>query len=227
MKLLSIIVPFYKSSSMIGKLLDSIPDVDDVEILVVDDCSPDEEYNKLVQIASIRKNAIISRTPSNMGAGTARNVALRKASGKWIMFADSDDYFTPWFYHAVKSHYESSSDIIFFNATSIKLPSAEASLRHARINRLVSNDEEEQLRYAFHGPVCKMIKSNLIKKHDISFFESKAFNDALFSAKVGYYAKDIEIDKTTIYCITESSCSTTYTVSLDVLLGRIEATLCC
>lgn len=225
MKLYSIIIPFYNSSATIGKLLDSIPDRDDMEVIIVDDCSSIEEYRLLLCNVEHRKNTEVLRTPINKGAGAARNIALKVAHGRWLLFADADDYFTSSFSEVIHKYCDSACDVVFFNSTSIKLPSGEPSLRHARIDRLVSGQLESELRFAFHGPVCKMIKAELVKQNNILFFESCAFNDALFSAKVGYYAQSIKIDNMPIYCITETSNSVTYTISESILLARIDATV--
>ena len=222
----SVIVPFFNSSDTIARLLDSIPDEPFIEIIIIDDCSKRDEFLRLKRIVDFsRKRVLIKRTEINSGAGSARNVGLDIASGQWLIFADADDYFTPEFLTAMKKYGDSDADVVYFNATSIKLPEGIRSYRHVQIKKWVDGKQENELRYAFHGPVCKFIKTSLIKKNDIHFFESWAFNDALFSAKVGYYAQKIEIDTLPIYCITETSNSTTYTISEKILLSRIDATI--
>lgn len=222
----SIIIPFYNSSSTIGRLLDSIPETPFIETIIVDDCSGKEEFLKLKKVVDLSgKKVVIKRTKTNSGAGTARNVGLEVASGDWLVFADADDYFTPEFSIAIQKYRDSDADVVYFNATSIKLPEGTRSNRHSQIEMWVVGNREKELRYAFHGPVCKFIKASLVRAHNIRFFESWAFNDALFSAKVGFYAKKALIDVLPIYCITETLGSTTYTVSEKILLSRIDATV--
>lgn len=222
----SVIIPFYNSSKTIGRLFDSIPDEPFVEIIVIDDCSRKEEFMQLKEIVdSSKKRIVLRQTAKNLGAGAARNIGLEIAKGEYLVFADADDYFTSEFSVALKKYYNTVSDVIYFNATSVKMPEGVKSERHLRIEKWIKNSDEQNLRYAFHGPVCKFVKTSLVAKYNIRFFESWAFNDALFSAKIGYYARKIEVDSSPIYCITETSNSTTYTISEKILLSRIDATI--
>ena len=224
MILYSIIIPFYNSASTIRRLIDSIPDCPFVEIIIVDDCSDSEESMRLRKIISqLNKQILLLKSKINLGAGHARNLALELAQGKWLVFADSDDYFTPQFSEVLHKYENSREQIIYFNAISIMEPDGGYSHRHSQIEKWIKEKNEDDLRFAFHGPVCKLVKASLVKENNICFFESHAFNDALFSAKIGYYAQNIVIDQTPIYCITETPYSTTYTLSETILKSRIDA----
>lgn len=223
----TIIVPFYNSVCSIERLLNSIPTNVRVEIIIIDDNSKWEEFNELKQIVSSceYRNIILLQTKRNLGAGAARNLGLQIARGKWLIFADADDFFMPELSKAMYKYANVDEDIIYFNATSIKIPTKEPSNRHKQIEKWINDKDDEALRYKFHGPVCKFVKTELIRKHKILFYESFAFNDALFSAQIGYYANKIIIDNSIIYCITESKNSTTYTVSRKIINSRILATI--
>ena len=228
MKNFTIIIPFFNSSDVISRLFDSIPSRQDLEIIIVDDCSLDAESSKLKSIIDIyldRFNICLLKTTKNSGAGAARNLGLRIATGKWMIFADADDYFMPSFRLLLDKYVDSDCDIVFFNATSIRLNDSSPCFRHIEIDKKIRENNETGLRYKFHGPVCKLVRSELVKQYDIHFFESFAFNDALFSAKIGYFAKKILIDHSVGYCITESSGSTTYTLNKRIIESRILATI--
>ena len=66
----------------------------DLEIIVVDDRSTDNTWAVLTNMTK-EHDFILIRTPSNSGPSTARNLALKKASGDWINFLDGDDYLLP------------------------------------------------------------------------------------------------------------------------------------
>lgn len=221
----SIIVPCYKSSATINRLLASIPKRDDLEVIIVDDYSPMDEFLRIEYLASNYSFAQLLRSSQNFGAGHTRNMGLERATGDWLIFADADDYFTDLLPDILDIHKNNfTADVIFFNATSIK-EDGNISQRHKRIDKLIKTNDERSLRYSFHGPVCKLVRRDLIKRHHIKFDDTKAFNDALFSAKVGHYAKKVLIDQTIGYCITESNYSTTYTISKEILENRIIATI--
>lgn len=220
----SFIIPCYNSSKTLKRLLESIPLLPNLEIILIDDNSSKEEYELEKEIAKdFEHNLIFRQTIVNKGAGAARNLGLSLAQGKWVIFIDSDDYFTKDITTLLLNNVNREEDIIYFNATSIKIPSSEQSQRHCQIDKWIKSKDEINLRFSFHGPVCKIIKRTLIIKEKIFFFESFAFNDALFSFKIGFYAKSIFIEDIPAYCITESASSTTYTINKKILSSRIQS----
>lgn len=69
----------------------------DIEILVVDDCGPDNSIDIVKEIQASHpkgRNIRILTQPHNMGCWAARNRILEEAQGKYIMLIDSDDYIT-------------------------------------------------------------------------------------------------------------------------------------
>lgn len=93
--ILSIIVPVYNVEPYLERCLLSclhqdIPQ-DDYEIIVVNDGSTDGSLQVAERIAKENDN-ILLLNKKNGGASSARNHGLQKASGKYIMFVDADDY---------------------------------------------------------------------------------------------------------------------------------------
>lgn len=93
--ILSIIVPVYNVEPYLERCLLSclhqdIPH-DDYEIIVVNDGSTDGSLQVAERIAKENDN-ILLLNKKNGGASSARNHGLQKASGKYIMFVDADDY---------------------------------------------------------------------------------------------------------------------------------------
>lgn len=91
--LVSIIIPVYKAEQYLRRCLDSICNQSyaNLEIITVNDGSPDNSLNILNEYAQ-KDNRIIVINKENGGANTAREVALKKATGEWITFVDSDDW---------------------------------------------------------------------------------------------------------------------------------------
>lgn len=87
---ISLIIPTYNSQKTILQCIDSILSQShkNFEIIVVDDGSSDNTIDIVNQIKT-NKIKIISQT--NMGVSAARNTGLKKASGDYILFVDSDD----------------------------------------------------------------------------------------------------------------------------------------
>lgn len=93
MKRISVIVPVHNAENYLEKCLNSIiPQLSDQdEILLMNDWSTDsstqicEEYSK-------KYNNIFTQYNENGGPSRTRNLGIEKATGKYLLFIDSDDY---------------------------------------------------------------------------------------------------------------------------------------
>ena len=93
--LVSIITPSFNSSSFIEECIDSVlsQTYNNWELLIVDDFSSDNS-SKLVKRYNDDRILLIE-LKKNVGASEARNIAIRKAKGKYIAFLDADDIWAP------------------------------------------------------------------------------------------------------------------------------------
>lgn len=91
----SIIVPVYKVESTISCCIESIlgQTYRNIELLLIEDGSPDRSGAICDQYASDSRVRVIHNT--NHGVSYTRNTGLKYATGKYITFCDSDDYYTP------------------------------------------------------------------------------------------------------------------------------------
>lgn len=89
----SVIVPVYNVEKYIKKCLNSLVNqtLDEVEIVVVNDGSPDNSQRIIDEYTKKYKN-VKSYVKENGGLSDARNYGIKKATGKYISFVDSDDY---------------------------------------------------------------------------------------------------------------------------------------
>ncbi|MDE5978023.1 MAG: glycosyltransferase [Turicibacter sp.] len=97
MELVSIIIPAYNCQSFIQNCLDSIlsQTYTSIEIIIVNDGSTDNTLSILNQYAKKYPQMIKLYSVPNGGQGRARNFAVEKALGKYLLFVDSDDYLEP------------------------------------------------------------------------------------------------------------------------------------
>ena len=93
---ISIIIPIYNAEKYISKCLDALvtQTFKDIEILCIDDGSKDNSLKILNQYAEKDKRIKVF-TQANSGPAAARNKGLEAASGKYLMFCDSDDWYEP------------------------------------------------------------------------------------------------------------------------------------
>lgn len=90
----SIIIPHKNTPRLLERCLCSIPTWDEIQIIIIDDNSNSESVDFSHFPGNGRKNTEILFTKEGKGAGYARNIGLSHARGKWIIFADADDFFT-------------------------------------------------------------------------------------------------------------------------------------
>lgn len=110
--LISIVVPVYKVEAYLDRCLQSITDQTyrNLEILLVDDGSPDES-GAICDRWAERDSRVRVLHQENQGAGAARNAALDMTQGELIGFVDSDDYLSPQMYAHLYSLMEGDVDI--------------------------------------------------------------------------------------------------------------------
>jgi glycosyltransferase involved in cell wall biosynthesis len=97
---ISVVIPAYKSAPWIEETIGSVVKqtypLEDMELLVIDDASPDDTVRvaRSVLDASPLKSKVIVRE-KNAGVTANRNAGWRQAAGDWIQFLDHDDVLMP------------------------------------------------------------------------------------------------------------------------------------
>ena len=99
MKKISVITPMYNAEKTIRECMESITGqtiFDDMELIIVDDCSSDKCVETVMEYeVRYPDNIMLIRLDKNAGPGNARNIALSYASGEFIGFIDADDAAQP------------------------------------------------------------------------------------------------------------------------------------
>ena len=62
-----------------------------IEIVIVDDCSKDDTFEKLIKISSIHKEIRLFKNKKNYGIGFVRSLIIKKTRGEFLAFFDDDD----------------------------------------------------------------------------------------------------------------------------------------
>ena len=232
---LTIIIPHYNSSDLLEKLLSTIPKDKNIEVIIVDDKSEDKHINYIQDMQSsgrYTKFILLKNETSKKGAGVARNIGLEKANGKWILFADSDDYFSENFYESISEYFGSDNEVVFFKPASIYLDTSEIADRHIGVVAILDNyincatmKNELDIRYRWPMPWSKLIKKHFIEKNKIVFDEVIASNDVMFSTRVGCFMKKFEISNKIIYIATKNKGSLTTNISENIFDIRLKTTI--
>ncbi|WP_172413503.1 glycosyltransferase [Lebetimonas natsushimae] len=115
----SIIIPTYNSEKTIARSIISVLNqtYNNLEIIIVDDCSIDNTLNIVKNIKDYRIK--IYKTNINSGPGIARNIGIEKSEGDWILFLDSDDELENFaiseLHNFIKENNLKNNDIIAYN----------------------------------------------------------------------------------------------------------------
>ncbi|MFF4753020.1 bifunctional glycosyltransferase/CDP-glycerol:glycerophosphate glycerophosphotransferase [Streptomyces sp. NPDC002514] len=93
----SVIVPAYQVQAYLHACLDSVlaQSYPDLELIVVDDCSPDACGAVIDEYAARDARVRPVHLPENRGLGGARNAGMECAKGDYLVFLDGDDTLTP------------------------------------------------------------------------------------------------------------------------------------
>lgn len=222
----SVIIPHRDIPLLLQRCLASIPQRPDLEVIVVDDNSNPEIVDFDHFPGKERQDTTIIFDKSGKGAGRARNIGLEYAKGKWLLFADADDFFTYCLNDVLNEYADSEADVIFFRASSLDSDYYTNTKRANDYNdffQKYSDDPvmgETLLRYVAGVPWGKLVRRKIVTEHDIHFQETIIHNDTKFSYLAGHYAKTISVDARAIYCLTYRLDSISYAITDEKILDR-------
>ena len=200
----SVIIPVYNAEKYLEQCVGSVMNqtLKDIEIICVDDGSPDNSLEVLKKLQSQDDRVKIISQP-NGGAGAARNNGLRNATGEYLSFLDADDFFEPdMLEEAVAAADKYKADFVVFNSDQYhmdkeKFVEVPWVLRTADIppympfsyRQLTDNVFKTFVGWAWD----KLYRRSFVLEHDIWYQEQRTTNDMLFVFTALVTAKRIAI----------------------------------
>lgn len=224
----SIVVPVYNVESYLDRCLTSLTNqtLKDIEIILVDDNSPDNCLKICNQWAEKDKRIKVIHK-ENEGLGLTRNAGMRVAQGEYIAFADSDDYVDLSMMERLYSECASQNlDCIYSEFNVDEYPGFCVIPQPERL--YVGKEEIEQLRLdivgsepsyisgvKYHCSSCKGLYSlELINKHGLVFLSEREYisEDLLFNLEFLNLASRVKIVPWQLYhyCLNNTSLTHTY-----------------
>ena len=210
MELISIIVPVYNAEKYIVECLLSIKTqtYKNIEILLIDDGSKDNSIEKCKSIIEGDERIKVF-CKDNKGQASARNYGIRQATGKYIMFCDSDDILAPTYvellYNAVnreKSDLACCETVKFLDNDNNKLKKLwtkeylyNEKYRSYEGKELIPDSLYEKIRIT--EPVGKIYKTSLFEK--VMFPEGLIFEDLATTYKVLLLSDKVTIIEPKLY----------------------------
>ncbi|CCY80092.1 glycosyltransferase group 2 family protein [Mycoplasma sp. CAG:877] len=207
---ISVIVPIYNAEKYLNKCIDSLINQTkkELEFILVNDGSTDKTEEI---IKSYKDSRIKYFKNKNQGIGKTRNFGIEKATGKYIMFLDSDDYLK-----------NNACEILYKNAEK-----AAADLAICDFYKIYDSGEEEKIKLLSFKPTTlrktpslvneinlapwnKLYKKELITKNKIKFVENLKYEDAPFVIEAFSKAgKIIKVDEYLNYYLIHGNSETT------------------
>lgn len=194
---ISIIVPIYNAEKYLNKCIKSLINQtkENLEFILVNDGSTDSSEEI---IKSYKDKRIKYFKNKNQGIGKTRNFGMQKATGKYIMFLDSDDYLATNACEELFSKAEKDNlDLVinnFYRVEEETEKKVEVIIPEFKNTTLKEN--KSLLLDVNVAPWNKLYKSELLKKNKIQFVEDLKYEDAPFvveamdkAKKIGYIKK--------------------------------------
>lgn len=182
----SVIVPIYnmESKGFLRDLLRSLErqTLDDIELILVDDCSTDNSLAILSEFARERENAVLIELESNGRQGAARNVGLEHARGRYIGFVDGDDVVDSQYFSALLGLIEArSADIAVAPFVLVDEQLSPLSGLEQQVSEADSGDITPESRaHLILSPahvVCSLYRRSLFDSCGLRFPEGVFFED--------------------------------------------------
>ncbi len=194
----SVVIPVYNSERYLSECLDSILNqtLQDIEVICVDDGSTDQSLEILNSYA--RADArIYTITQDQKGAGAARNLGFRHATGEYVFFCDSDDLCDAELLEkTVARATETQADIVGFDFVRFYEDGSEKQAIGVHLDWLEFDNPEHELPESFNYMNCpdrimsivnptpwnKLYRSAFIRDNNLLFEEISSSNDITFAA---------------------------------------------
>ncbi|MCL2525488.1 MAG: glycosyltransferase [Coriobacteriia bacterium] len=215
MHLVSIIIPVFNGEAYLAPCLDSVlaQTHKNLEIIVVDDGSYDETPAILMHYSAEHAHLTVFTT-ENKGQGHARNFALARAKGEYVMFLDADDTLLNQAVElSLRQALCDESDVVvfdwefYFDAYDRRLYLPDKSV--ATKSPLRGDECLDYLRLVTYFPVNKLYRSDFLAKHKIRFGEDYLYEDVPFWVAAVTAAKKISTMSKPLYVIRVNQSSST------------------
>ena len=183
---ISVIIPVYNVEQYLSKCLDSVLNqtFKDLEVICVNDCSPDNSLNILEEYSKKDNRVIVFNREKNGGLSAARNSGIDIATGDYIYFLDSDDWIDLDYIEKMYEAAELSRGDIVANANIIsEKKSSSIPYNHAPSQSLQKDTFIDSID-AIDKIICnvwsKLYKRSFLKDNNLKFPEGYINEDLYF-----------------------------------------------
>lgn len=201
---ISIIIPVYNTEiDLLQRCFKSVrlsPDIA-YEVIIVDDGSGPETA-AYCQGCAAENDGFLYYRQENTGVSAARNAGISRASGKYVMFVDSDDELLP---NAIsKDQLQKNADIIFYDAD-LREDGRVQRIKPFNLDKDAHLDNKDVIAAALLGDInpswAKLFRRAFLTENQIAFSETMLrAEDAYFVVTAVFAAKTISYVSKPAYC---------------------------
>lgn len=201
---ISVIVPVYNVEQYLSRCIDSIlaQTFTNFELLLIDDGSTDGS-GKICDEYSVKDSRIRVFHKENGGVSSARNLGLRKFTGDYVVFADSDDMVTSQWLETYSLNIDKyKCDICFQGYVSVPNDCCGNNIQNKDINCVEGTLVDDNAFFnffknnwvSFSATWSKCFSAAVIRENDIEFkLEYNLYEDFLFTTRFLSYSKKVAI----------------------------------
>lgn len=200
-KAVSVVVPCYcvkdvYFEGLMKSLLNQSLGKERLEIILVDDGSPDNTYEKLQEYERCNPDTImVIHCSENGGSGSARTIGLSYATGEYVAFADQDDWLDLGMYQLLYERgKEFECDVVkcgWCRENALYKPTIIGQQEYGEFFEVRSKEERQELfdKKDLGGYWAALYSRNMLLDNHIFFPPIYFYDDNFFSGLVHYYGK--------------------------------------
>lgn len=202
---LSFIIPVYNADNHLERCVNSCMNQgleEEYEILLCNDGSTDNSL-AIAEALSQKHNCIKVFSQDNAGAGMARNLGLKHATGKYVIFVDSDDYLVPNSIRPILVKCEELNlDLCKYVIECIFLDSGQHKLRLSPIATDMVFTGDELLRrqdVPLDSACSSLYNREFLAAHNLRFSDQTSSEDVVFNLCVYPYSERVMYTNSKVY----------------------------
>ena len=197
---ISVLIPVYNAERFLAQCLDSVlaQTFTDFELICAEDASSDNSLAVLQQYARKDKRVKILSSTRNDGTAATRNRLLAQASGQYIAFVDADDFILPTYLeHLYNTAQATKADVVRGLYTLLDVNTQAQSPCEKKYKEFLrpapDPSPEQRLQAALDDSQVwlKLIKTSLVREHNLSFLPHQSAEDISFEILLYQYASKI------------------------------------
>lgn len=185
---ISIVVPVYNAQEYLHRCIDSILNqtYTNIEIVLLDDGSRDTSWQIICDYKQQHPDIIVAIKHDNMGVSKTRNKGIKLATGKYLMFADNDDYMDV-------DYIETFYQYISKNQLDVVIGGYKRPNSRGEIIQKTILENGEYAKYKIVAAWAKIFNREYIIKNDIEFLPSNIGEDIHFTIQAVLLTDKIKV----------------------------------